>query len=280
MAGGYEPVVTASSTELARGRTSAGGRLADALTSKWGLRLLSITVVLAAWQWYGSRPGVFALAPFLDVLWELGEMLLSGRILEPALGTLAIAAQGFFWAAVVGIIVGFATGLSNLARNTLDPLINAVYTAPVSMLIPVIGIWIGLNVRGKVFLVFLTAVFAVIANTSAGVREVDPNLVETARSFGFRGWRLYRSVILPWSAPFILVGLRLAVGRAIRGAIVADILLTTGNLGRFLLEAGSTFNMPVLLAGILFTMLLGYAFMELARWAERSLMRWRPQQYE
>ncbi len=264
----------------ARQRASAPGWLGGWLLSGWGLRLISVVVLLAAWQWYGSRPEVFAVAPFIDVFRELLEMLLSGRILEPTIGTLAIATQGFLWAAVVGIVVGFVTGLSKLARTTLDPLINALYTAPVSMLIPVIGIWIGLNVRGKVFLVFLTAVFAVIANTSAGVREVDPNLVETARSFGARRWSLYRNVILPWSAPFILIGLRLAVGRAIRGAIVADILLITDNLGRFLLEAGSTFNMSVLLAGIVFTMLLGYALMELAKKVEQSLMSWKPSQYE
>ena len=246
------------------------------VTSKWGLRTLSVVVALGLWEYIGSRPDVFALAPFSKVAAELVRIVTSRSGLSAAMGTLAIAAEGYLLAALIGIVGGFATGLSQWARNTLDPIVNALYTAPMSLLIPVVGIWIGLGIRGKIFLVFMFAVFVILVNTSAGVRAVDARLVETARSFGARGWSLYRHVLLPWCYPYILTGLRLGAGRAMRGAIVADMLLISSNLGRFLLEAGSTYRMDALLAGILFTMLLGYALMELAKWLESRALRWKP----
>lgn len=257
---------------------AVGRRVLRWLGSRSGLRVLSVAAVLALWQWYGSRPDVFALAPFTRVGAALVRMVTSGEVVRAALGTLGIAAQGYALATVLGILGGFATGISAVARNTLDPIVNALYTAPMTLLIPVIGIWIGLGTRGKLFLVFMFSVFVILVNTAAGVRSVDPGLMETARSFGARRLKLYRDVLLPWSLPFILTGMRLGVGRAIRGAIVADMLLISSNLGRYLLEAGSTYRMDVLLAGILFTMLLGYGLMALARWIESRALRWRPVQ--
>ena len=248
--------------------------LKDHIT-KWGLRIVSFVVLLAAWQWYGSKPEMFAVAPPSQVMPALYEALSSGELLTAASGTLFTMAVGYLLAVVVGIVVGFGLALSVWARNTIEPIVNAGYSAPMALLIPILGAYIGLEFRGRMFLVLVWAVFVIIVNTAAGVREVPPPLLEMAQSFCLNRWSLYWKVILPSALPYILVGLRLGAGRALRGAVTAEILMSTTNLGKFLIEAGSTFDMPKLLAGIVFVIVLGLVIIQGAEYTEQRILSWR-----
>jgi ABC-type nitrate/sulfonate/bicarbonate transport system permease component len=125
-----------------------------------------------------------------------------------------------------------------------------------------------------VFLVFFWALFAVVVNTFTGIRDTPSALVEMAQSFGASRLKIARSIVFPAALPQIVTGLRMAVGRALRGAVAAEVLLALTNLGRFINEAASTFNMPRMLAGILFVVILGTALMKLAEFAENRLMKW------
>ena len=245
------------------------------LIAKWGLRLASFLVFLAAWQWYGSKPEMFAIAPPSQVFPALYAAMLSGEILQAAAGTLYTMAIGYLLAVVIGVVVGFGIAVSVWARNTIEPLVNAAYSAPMALLIPILGAYIGLEFRGRLFLVMVWAVFVIIVNTAAGVREVPPSLLEMAQSFCLNPWSLYRKVIFPSALPYILVGLRLGAGRALRGAVTAEILMSTTNLGKFLIDAGSTFNMPKLLAGIVLVIFLGLVIIQGAEYLEHRILRWR-----
>lgn len=185
-------------------------------------------------------------------------------------------ATGFAIATVLGIGGGLLIGSSEVADNTLTPLINAANTAPVTLLIPIIGVYTGIDFWGKVFLVVAFAVFVILINTEAGVRSVPASLIETAESYSVTRYQLVRHLILPATMPYILTGLRLGVGRAFRGAIVADLLLAVANLGEILVTSGSTFNSSLLLAGILFTTIIGVILMAGVSQLESRLMPWRP----
>src|SRR5258706_7138232 len=151
--------------------------------TKWALQLLSFSIFLAAWQYFGTRPDAFAVAPPTKVFPELVRIILSGEILKAAAGTLQAMTLGFILATIVGIAVGVIVALTDFGFNTLEPLVDALYAAPISLLIPILGVYIGLDFQGRVFLVFAWTVFSIIINTIAGVRSTPPELLEMARSF-------------------------------------------------------------------------------------------------
>ena len=242
---------------------------------KWGLRALAVLTFLILWEWYGNQPDTFAIAPPSEVFAELWEVISSGVILKAIAGTLGTAVVGYVISVVLGVALGLIIAVSIWARNTIEPIINALYAAPLSMLIPILGVYIGLGFRGRVVLVVLWAVFVIIINTSTGIREVSPSLIEMAQAFCLNRWGTYRKVILPAALPSILVGLRLGAGRALRGAITAELLLIVVNMGRFLIGAGSTFNMPRLLAGIVFVVFVGLLVIQGAEYLEDRIMSWR-----
>lgn len=240
----------------------------------WLLRLSSLAILLVAWQWYGSRPDSFAIAPATEVAAALVEGVVGGELLRAAGGTLITFSIGYFFTAVLGVGFGLLIGTSRWATNTLEPLVHAAYSTPSSLLIPVLSIYTGFELRGRVILVVLWSVFEVVINTSTAVREVPDALRDVGRAFGADRLDFYRKVILPSAFPQIAVGLRLAVGKALRGAVTAEILLAVSNLGEVLVNAGATFRVPLLLAGIVFVTLVGLALMKAAEALERRLLRW------
>lgn len=145
----------------------------------WLLRLASVAAFLGFWQWYGSQPTQYAVAPPSEVLPELVEGITNGVLPEAMLGTLEFMIVGLAIAAVLGIAIGLLIAASEVADNTLTPLVNSAYAAPITLLIPIIGVYTGIDFWGKVFLVVAFAIFVILINTEAGVRSVS-----AARSAG------------------------------------------------------------------------------------------------
>lgn len=200
---------------------------------------------------------------------------MSGELLAPTLGTLRVAGLGLAIAAAVGISLGMFIGLNRLAAQVLDPIVNGAYATPMAMLIPILGVYFGLGFRGKVFLVFMFSVFVIIINTAAGMRQVPHELKEMARAFSVSRAGMYRKIVIPAASPAIITGLRIAVGRAVQGAIVAELLLQVDNLGLYLVEAAGTFDIPTLVAATFFVTMLAAGAMGLARLVEWWLLRWK-----
>ncbi len=119
---------------------------------------------------------------------------------------------------------------------------------------------------------FSWSVFVVTVNTMTGINAVPTQLVDMARSYNASRRQIVRAIILPAALPNILTGLRLALGQAIRGAITAEFLLSMSNLGKFIFNASSTFNMPRMFAGIIFVTVLGALLLALAERAERRIL--------
>jgi NitT/TauT family transport system permease protein len=240
-----------------------------------GLRLASLLVLLALWQWYGSNPIHFATPPPTDVLPALWEGLVHGELLGATAGTLLTLAVGLSISIVLGLLLGFAVALFPWAHNTLDPLIDAAYAMPVTMLIPVIGVYTGLDFRGRVFIVITYVALVIVITTSTGVRDVPRDLMETGRAFGLRGRQLWRSVIFPSALPHIASGISSGVARGIRGAITAELLLIAADLGAYILDAQARLLTDQLLAGILWTLLIGYVLYAIALKLETRVLRYR-----
>lgn len=240
---------------------------------KWLLRGLSMILLIVLWQWRGSQPGAFALPPFTKVITALWQAIASGDLLSATIGTLTTMLAGYLLAVAIGIPLGIGIALSTWLRNTIEPIIVAAYTSPISIFIPIITLYLGLGFQGRVFLVLLWSIFIIIVNTAAGIRETPPLMVEMAASFQATRLGILRTIMLPYALPYMLVGLRLGFGRALRGAITAELLLSTADLGAFLSHAGELFNMPRLLAGVLFVTLLGVVLLRMAEAIETAILR-------
>jgi ABC-type nitrate/sulfonate/bicarbonate transport system permease component len=237
--------------------------------------LIAILALCIGWQVLGRSGAVFGIAPFTEVMKALWEAVGTHELWSATIGTLKVAAVGYAIAASLGVGIGLLTGLNRTAAYLLDPLINAAYSTPTTMFVPVIGVYMGLGFAGKVFLVVTFCVFLIIINTAAGARGVGASHIELARVFGLSRVATWRKVILPCAAPYILTGLRVSVAKVVAGAIVAQLLMSTSDLGLYLATMGNSFNVDGLLAGIVFVALLGGSLMMIATVLERRALRWK-----
>src|SRR5690606_31529019 len=148
----------------------------------------------------------------------------------------------------VGLLLGVLMGISRTIRRTLDVYVDALMTAPVVAFVPLFIMLFGLGVETRVATVVLFAIFPVIINTMAGIREVDQNLLLMGRSFGTTQWKSFTTVRLPSAYPHIQTGLRTASARGVDGVITGEVLIAAVGLGGMISRFGNAFSMPRLYA--------------------------------
>jgi ABC-type nitrate/sulfonate/bicarbonate transport system permease component len=203
-------------------------------------------------------------------LWTTGELFRHARVsgLELLLG--------FGLAAAVGVPLGFAASLSRRLRWSLEPLLAALNAMPTVALIPLVIIWFGIGLWDKVAVVFLGAFLQIVLSTMMGVSLVNPSLLSVARSFAAHRRRVIFTVVLPSSFPFVLVGLRLGLGRALVGVVAAEFVASQAGIGFMVTRAGSYFQTAKVFAGILLISAMGIVGTWLIQRIERHVEAWRP----
>jgi NitT/TauT family transport system permease protein len=245
------------------------------LRNPWVLRFLSLAFVLSLWQYAGSRMNpIFLSTPV--AIFEAGIKVIStGELPWALLVSLGVVFSGFALAIVVGVPLGLLMGRSRIAEYLLDPYVNALYVVPRIALIPLIIIWLGLGIPAQIAVVFGTSVFPILISTEAGVKSVSANLIETARSFGAREYDMVRKIILPGSVPFIMSGLRLGIGQAIIGMIVAQMFLGISGMGFMLVNYGNQFATDYVFVVVLALAALGVTLTSAVRQIEKRFSHWR-----
>jgi NitT/TauT family transport system permease protein len=183
--------------------------------------------------------------------------------------------QGMLLAAVAGVPLGFLMALSPVVRDYVNPWMTALYTTPRIAFAPVILLWFGIDMASKVLIVFLGCVFPILINSFYGMRVVSREFVEVGRSFRLSRGRLFLKILLPASVPFILAGLRLAVGRGLTGVAIAEWFGATEGLGYLIFFAGQTLNLPILFVGVAVFAILGIAGFQLLKVIEDLASPWR-----
>jgi ABC-type nitrate/sulfonate/bicarbonate transport system permease component len=243
--------------------------------NKWVLRILSLTAVMVIWQIVGSRINpVFLSTPTAIV--EAGiKVIASGELPKAMIVSLGVVFAGFTGAILVGVPLGLLMGRSRYAEYLLDPYVNALYVVPRIALIPLIIVWLGLGVQAQIAVVFGTSVFPILISTQTGVKNVSQNLMETARSFGAKEFDLVTKVVLPASVPFIMSGLRLGIGQAIIGMIVAQMFLGISGMGFMLVNYGNQFATNYVFVVVLALAALGVLLTEVVRQVEARFSYWR-----
>jgi ABC-type nitrate/sulfonate/bicarbonate transport system permease component len=241
---------------------------------------LAVGSFLVIWELAGNifqwiNP-MFMSAPSL--IFNAGfEMFRSGEIYNDLYVSGIEFLGGYFLAAAVAIPFGILVGWYKRASYVFDPFINAMNATPRVALLPLVIIWLGIGILSKVGIIFLGAVFSILINTRDGVKTTPVNLLTAARSFGASEWMVFKTVVLPSTVPFILTGLRLAVGRALVGVLVGELYAATAGIGFMITVAGATFQTDKVFVGVLIFALSGMIGMELLTKVERRFDKWRPQ---
>jgi NitT/TauT family transport system permease protein len=241
---------------------------------------LAVAVFLITWELVGNvfqliNP-MFMSAPSL--IFKAGwEMFRSGEIYHDLYVSGIEFVGGYALAAVVGIPFGILTGWYKRMSYIFDPFVNAMNATPRVALLPLVIIWLGIGIMSKVGIIFLGAVFSILINTRDGVKTTPANLLNAARSFGASEWMVFKTVVVPSTIPFILTGLRLAVGRALVGVLVGELYAATAGIGFMITVAGATFQTDKVFVGVGIFALSGMIGMELLTKVEKRFDRWRPQ---
>lgn len=242
------------------------------------LGILAVILFFAIWEaiftWFVELNPFFISKPSLIWLGFLYE-LNSGKLVHELLVSGRPFLFGFVSAIVVGIFIGTFMGWRARVGYSLDPLMTALYASPLIAIAPLVIIIFGVGIAGKAILIFVLSVFPFVFNTYAGVKSVDPLLVNVVRSMGGRDRDIYFKVIVPSVLPYIIAGGRYAIGRALVGILVGEFYAASSGVGYMIAFYGDMYALDRMFAYILLMMAVAVAFTEGIRWAERAAFPWR-----
>ena len=250
-------------------------RVRTVLTSPNAVRTLSIAVFFAIWEYYGRRMDPIFMAPPSAIFAAALELIQSGALAKALVQTLWPFAVGMALTVVLGILLGIVMAQWRVLEYVLDPFINALYAIPRIALIPLIILWAGLEFVGKVSILVSVAIFPITVNTFSGIRDVRGAMLEIGRAYGATEWQIFWKIVLPAAVPFIMAGIRLAVGLAIIGIVVAEFFTAISGLGGMIVEYANVFATAKLFVPIIVIAIVGVVLTELVMWLERRLSRWR-----
>lgn len=238
------------------------------------IRNVSVLAGLAIWEIYGRAIHSVIFAYPSQIGRAFIELARTGELWFYLRGSLVVLAGGLALAIAIGIPVGVVMGRRAPVEYALEPYINALYATPTVALIPLIVLWAGFQVKAKVILVFLFCVFPILINTYQGVKNTDARLVEVARSFCAGEWSMWRDLMVPSAAPYILAGIRLGIGRGLVGMVVAEFYTAITGLGYMIVQYANNFRTDRLFVPIVVLMILGVGLTALLRRIERSVAPW------
>jgi sulfonate transport system permease protein len=214
-----------------------------------------------------------------DVVAAAVRLTLSGELLRNVGISLYRALAGFLIGGSIGLSLGVLNGLSRSAENLLDSSLQMIRNIPHLALIPLVILWFGIGDQARIFLVSLGVFFPIYINTFAGIRSIDPNLLEMGRVYGLRRRELFWQIVLPGALPNMLVGLRYALGLMWLTLIVAETIAANSGIGYMAMNAREFMQTDVVVMSILLYALLGKLADSIVRVLERWWLPWHPSQH-
>ena len=239
------------------------------------IRAASVALFLTVWEIYGRRidPILFTYPSAIAV--AFGQLLWSGELIKQTLVSLSALGAGFGAALILGVVMGLAMGRSRLAEAILQPHVNSLYATPQVALTPLLMMWLGLGFGVKVAIVFLFAFFPILINTTSGAKNVSASMVEVGRAYLASPAQITRKIIFPAALPFIMAGVRIAIGRGLVGMIVAELFTAITGLGAMLSLYGNIFETAKMFVVIIVLAALGFSLIQGAQLLERKMARWK-----
>jgi len=260
--------------DKARAERAAGTRRTRRAILNLAIRLVSVAVFLVLWEFVGRGidPVLFTTPSAVAV--AAVDMIRSGELWTYLYPSLVVLLYGFTLAVIFGIGIGLLLARYWVLDVALSVYITFLYSIPSVALVPLIVLWAGYEQTAKVIILFMFAFFPMVINTYQGVKSVDPKLIEVGRAFRCSEWQLWGNIVLPAALPFIVTGLRLALGRGLIGMVLADLYTAISGIGYLIVRTASTYQVNKMFVPIVTLGLLGVTLTALLRLAERYVAPW------
>jgi ABC-type nitrate/sulfonate/bicarbonate transport system permease component len=229
----------------------------------------------AAWQLIGDNSASYVFSPLTATLSRLGQLISDGSLPGALASSFAVYGAGVALAIVTGAAAGLLLARRPLIREALGPYLIALYAAPMVALIPFLLALLGFGFWPKVIVVWLFAYFPVQFATQRGAQSISPELLDVAHAFRTRERDIWRHVVVPYTLPYLMTGVRQALARGLVGMIAGEFFLSAGGLGSLLITQSEQFDTAGMLATTLVITVIGVALMALGRFIEARFARWR-----
>ncbi|QRG66743.1 ABC transporter permease [Brevibacillus choshinensis] len=268
------PAASAGPVVKTKGKAKAGNEPRSII---WLKGLILPAAILLIWQLAGELGWVSEtmLPTPVQILMAALELLLSGELLGHLQISISRAAIGFLLGGAIGLLAGLAVGFSNRVEHTLDPSVQMLRTIPHLAVTPLFILWFGFGEFSKVLLIAKGAFFPLYVNTFLGIRNVDAKLFDVARVLQFSKWKQITQLILPAALPNILLGVRLSLGAAWLGLVVAELMGSSEGVGYLIMDARQFSQTAIVFVGIVIFALVGKATDSLVRFLEKRWLKWR-----
>src|SRR6266536_1654336 len=270
--------VISADEELAREQEAAGERARAAQRRskmiRVAIRIGSMVVVLGGWEYFGRQTNPILFTYPTAVANAAVKMIASGELWKYLSQSLIVLFAGLGLAAIFGIALGLVMARFWVLDLALDTYITALYSIPSVALVPVLVLWFGFEMTAKIAVVFLFTFFPIVINTYQGVKNVDERLIEVGRAFRCNERDLWIHIVLRAAVPFVVAGLRLAIGRGLIGMVLADLYTAITGVGYLIARYASTYRTDAMFVPVVTLGLLGITLTGLLRFVEKRVAPW------
>ena len=248
--------------------------LAERLRTTFLPRLLTGVALLLVWELVVRALAPAYVAKPTTVVMAIPRVITDPSFLKATGATLTAVAEGLAIALVFGTIIGLLIGRSTAFDRAIRHYVNGFYAMPMIIVLPLFSLWFGYSSATRIATIIFAAIFSIIVNVADGARSVPREYLEVARSFRSNRVSMLVGIVLPSSMPYLLAGFRLAAGRALIGAVVAEFFISIGGLGYYILYNSRSYHHNEAFVGVLLLAAFGVGFELLVNWSTRRFMPW------
>jgi ABC-type nitrate/sulfonate/bicarbonate transport system permease component len=237
-------------------------------------RLVVGLAILLIWEFVVRLFAPAYVAKPTTVVMAIPRVIVDPAFLTATGATLAAVAEGLAIAMLFGTVIGLLMGRSPICERAIRHYVNGFYAVPMIIVLPLFSLWFGYSPATRIATIIFAAIFSIIINVADGARSVPREYLEVARSFRAGRLSALIGIVLPASLPYLLAGFRLAAGRALIGAVVAEFFISIGGLGYFILYNSRIYRHNEAFVGVLLLAAAGVGFELLVTWGTRRFMPW------
>jgi NitT/TauT family transport system permease protein len=239
--------------------------------------LISLAIVMAVWEILGrfviNNDLVFA--PLSSIFLRMFTLAQTGELWKHVVASGTAFSIGYTLAVLFGILLGFLIATRPRLAFYIEPWLGALYATPMIALAPIFVVVLGIGLSSKVAIIFIEAFFPITANTALGIRSTPRELIDASISFGATETQRVRTILFPFSLPFIIAGMRIAVGRGLAGVVVAEIFGSVAGIGNMIWFSAEAYDMPKLFSGVFILAGTSVTLMAILAHFERKIAPWR-----
>ena len=242
--------------------------------SPWTYRLIVLAVVGTIWQLYAARADLLLLPTFVETMTGVVRLATDPATFGAFLVSNQALVIGFAISVTLGILLGLGAARFSGIEGFVDPYLSILLVTPMAAIIPILLMSMGIELTSRVFLVVVFTIPVIIVNTRTGVRQVDPNLIEMATSFGAKEREIWQKILLPGSLPAIMTGIRLGLGRGVTGMVIIELLMVAVGIGGLILKFQGNFASDLLYALVILVVIEALILVSAVRALERRIAPW------